>query len=986
MDVQLLGDFQILHEGRPLNLGGHQQRCVLAVLLLDPGRTVSVERIVTRAWPAESPDTAKDLVTSYISRLRGLLKPVEQDIELVNHRPAGYSVRVDTERIDAFRFTDLLRKARADRDALDPQRAADHLHQALDQWRGPALAGLTSPSLDAERLRLENLRLDALEDLADLELRADRAGQVVAQLRELARAHPHRQRLTLLAVRALVAVGEQNQASDLVTETIRTLQEQGLDPGPALRQAQVDALRPSIHPPADTLVPARTQLPADTPAFTGRTRELGQLDALVRTGRTAASVVTCTIDGMPGIGKTGFAIHAAHALAEDFPGGQLFINLHGYTPDVEPTRPEIALDQLLRALGAPTSHVPLGPDERAALYRQRLANTRTLIVLDNAASEAQVRPLLPGTPGCLVLVTSRRRLTGLDDAHTITLAALPDDEATTLFATIAGPGRISAGDPALPKTISLCGNVPLTLRITAARLHHRPNWSLRYLAERLDDQTKRLALLADGDRSLAAALNVSYDHLTGEEQGLLRHLGLHPGTDIDLYAAAALIDSTTTTAEMLLEGLVDHNLLTQPSPGRYQFHDLIRLYTRDLAASTYSPEAQRVAVERLLGYFLHMARKANRLLSRHSFNHAPAAVQEPVTTPTLVNDAQAIVWMDVERSNLTAMVDYCDQAGLRSYVVTLSDAMHSTLHIQGHWPLAERLQTAALATAKNQHDAQGQANALCHLADITLLTGHYARAVEYSNNALMLFRTIGDRAGEANACCIQAQASRLTSRFSQSVHALRRALTLYAGLGDRLGEATALTILGGVQKLRGQYPEALVNLDRAYRLCAESGHGYGQAAALADLGEVQQLTGEYFTAVRTMGKALDLYRRLGNRLGEASTLTCLGEIRRLLRQYTKAERLLRLALDLHRQLDNRLGEAESLTFLGVIQNARGDAEASFATLTQACALYQGLENRLGHAYALTALADTQRELGRRETAVGTRRRALSLLEQIEGEL
>lgn len=982
MRVQLLGDLQVTtHAGGQLELGGHRQRCVLAVLLLDPGQVVPTERIVAHAWPPDPPDTATDLVTSYVSRLRKALKAVSAQIELVNRRP-GYLAKVDPEHVDTQRFARLLRQARSDRDALDPERAALHLHEALGMWHGAALADLSSPWLDGQRARLEQSRLDALEELADIELQADRADRVVAQLRELSRAHPHREKLTVLAIRALDAVGEQSQAVELASVAVRSAQRHGLDPSPALQQAQLDVLRSGPRPHFVHAGSGRVQLPADTPAFIGRTAELADLTALVDGERVAEMVITYAIDGMPGIGKTAFAVRAAHLLAERFPDGQLFIDLHGFTPDTASTKPEIALDRLLRALGTATLQIPLDADERAALYRQRLATTRTLIVLDNAASEAQVRPLLPGSPGCLVLVTSRRRMTGLDDAHAITLGALPDIEATALFTAIAGAGRVSGGDPALAETISLCANVPLTLRIAAARLHNRPTWPLRHLAERLHDQTQRLAQLDDGDRSLAAALNVSYDHLTNEEQSLFRHLGLHPGTDIDLYAAAALIETSTATAELLLEGLVDHNLLTQPSTGRYQLHDLIRLYARSLAAAA-PLEEQSAALDRLLNYYLHTTRRADHLLSRQSVNHTPPLARKPIASPTLSNDAHAIAWMEAERINLTAMIDHCDQSDLPVYVVTISDAMHTALHIQGHWPLAERLQRAALAAARRLGDCQGQANALCHLADIMLLTGQYARTIETANSALAIYRVLDDRIGEANVCLTLAQAQRLTSHFSHAVETLERALYLYTNLGDWLGEATARTTLGSVQKLAGQYAEAEANLESAYRLCARFGHRYGQAAALADLGEVQQLTGQYFKAVKTLYRALDIYRHLRNRLGEASVLTCVGEIRRLLKQYSKAERLVRQALELHQQLGNRLGQAEALTSLGIIQNARGYHTESHATLQQAYMLYQELDNRLGLSDALTALADVQRDMGRHEDADCNRRLALNLLHQIE---
>jgi DNA-binding SARP family transcriptional activator/tetratricopeptide (TPR) repeat protein len=980
--VQLLGDVQISVDGRGLELGGHRQLCILAVLLLEPGQVVPTERIVARAWPAGPPETAADLVTSYVSRLRRALKDVAGQIELVNRRP-GYLVQVAPDAVDVHRFTRLVRQARSERDALDFERAALLLHEALDLWHGTALANVASPWLDDHRFRLEQQRLDAVEDLADLELRNGRADRVAAQLRALSRAQPDRERLAVLTIRALEAVGEPNQAADLASHVIRLLRRRGLNPSPELRQAQQDALRSNARPAHSGS--ARMQLPADTPAFTGRTQEVTDLVSFADEGRVNETVAVGCIEGMPGIGKTALAIHAAHLLAGRFPDGQLFIDLHGFTPETAPVKPEIALDRLLRALGVPPQQIPIEADARAAAYRERLAGTKTLIVLDNAASEAQVRPLLPGAPGCLVLITSRRRLSGLDDAHILWLGALLDADATTLFTTVAGVGRISGGDPALAETINLCAKVPLTLRIAAARLRNRPSWPLRHLVERLRDQSQRLAQLNDGDRSLAAAVNVSYDQLTREEQRLFRYLGLHPGIDIDLFAAAALIDSTASTSELLLEGLVDHNLLSQPSTGRYEMHDLIRLHALD-HASAEAPDEQRAALERLLNYYLHTAHRADRLLSRQSAHHVAVATPAPAESPVLATDAHAIAWMEAERINLTAMIDHCDQLGLPAYIAPIAAAMHTALHTQGHWTLAERLQQAALESASRRGDGHGQATALRLSGDVALLMGRYADAIETAGRAVDLYRRLHDRTGEANACCTLAEALRLTSRFSQATDALERAMHLYSGLGDWLGEAAARTSLGGIQKLAGKYAEAEANLETAHRLCTEFGHRYGQAAALTDLGVVQQMTGQHGRALKALQEALELYRDLGNRLGEASTLTYLGELRRVMKQYAEAERLLRTALDLHRDLRNRLGQAETLTSLGAIQNARGSLEESRATLEQACLLYREIGNQLGLSAALFALAHTLGDLGRHQEALAHREQASNVLTHIEQDL
>lgn len=983
MEFRLLGDVQAWHEGHRIALGGHRQRCVLAVLLLDPGHVLPVSRIVAHAWPHDPPETAPDLVTSYISRLRRGFAPAAGHLDLVSRRP-GYLIQIDPVLIDVHRFSELLRLARQDREGLDPDSARERLNRALELWRGTPMADLDSPWLTEQRTRLEQYRLDAVEQLAEIELEAGRPERVAAAVRELAGAHPERERLTVLAVRVLDARGEPGQALDLASRAIRARRDQGLDPTPALRQAQLDALRPKEQQARTRTAVGHAQLPPDTPAFTGRHRELEDLIALVGNARAAESVVICAVDGMAGIGKTAFAIHAAHQLAAHFPDGQLFIDLHGFTPGAEPVGPQTALDRILRTLGVAPQGIPPDLEECAALYRDRLAATRTLIVLDNAASEAQVRPLLPGAPGCLVLVTGRRRLAGLDDAHGISLGVLPDADATALFTAIAGPGRVSAGDAALRQAIALCGNIPLAIRIAAARLKNRPAWPARYLAARLRD-ARRLTQLDDGERSLDAALRVSYDHLTGEEQRMFRHLGLHPGGDTDVFAAAALADVPRESADLLLEALVDHNLLMQPSSGRYQLHDLVLIYVRSIPA----PETDRdrdAALTRLLDYYLYTARSADQLLAHRTVNYAPPVERVPGAAPALTSDTQAAAWTEAERANLTAMVDHAADHGSPVHAIALPTAMHSSLRIHGRWPLSQRLQRIALAAAQRAGDRHGQAAALCCLGEIQMVIGHAALAADSFTQALEVYQQAGDRLGQANARSARAQVHHQTAHFAQALLDLRHALDLYRGLGDGLGQAGALTTLGAVQRHTGQYREAQETLERALDLYAHFGHRLGQAVGLTALGELQQLTGQYADAALSLDQALDLYQKLGDRLGQAEALTYLGQVQQLTGHHAMAEQTLREALELNRSLGYRPGQAEALTALGRVQHAAQRPAEALDTLRQAIHLCRQLGHRLGQADALTVLASVQRATGRYQDAADSHRHALDLYRQIEEDL
>jgi DNA-binding SARP family transcriptional activator len=561
VEIQLLGEVKASHLGQPVGLGGRRQKCVLAILLLARNQVVPTSRIIEQAWPADPPQTAADLVASYTSRLRRTLSGPDTAVSLTARHP-GYVAELDPDLVDVHRFTRLLREADRARAAWDDEIAATRLEQALQLWRGEtALSDLDSPWLHAHARTLEEQRLTAAEHLAALALASDRPERAVALLRERAPAHPERDGLTALLVQALSATGEHAQAIEIADRTLDALDQRGLPAGPQLRAARRRAQRP----PATAQLPtALRQLPADTRTFTGRDDELAQL---LRCAAGTPALVISAIDGMAGIGKSALAIRAAHLLADQYPDGQLFLDLHGYTQGMAQREPADALALLLRTLGLPPAQIPEDLEARAALYRGRLADTKTLIVLDNAATEAQVRPLLPGTGSCLVLITSRKRLKALDDAHTLPVGLLPHNEAAALFRQVAGIGRVEREELAVQRIADLCGRLPLALRIAAALLRADPAWSLARLIERLSDhvpQEPGLAGFTDGDRSLEAVFDLSYLALGDEHRTLFRHLGLVPGPDIDPYAAAALCETHPVRAERLLEDLVNHSLLVQP--------------------------------------------------------------------------------------------------------------------------------------------------------------------------------------------------------------------------------------------------------------------------------------------------------------------------------------------------------------------------------------------------------------------------------------
>ncbi len=495
---------------------------------------------------------------------------------------------------------------------------------------------------------------------------------------------------------------------------------------------------------------ATRTLPRDIASFTGRQRELEQL---VDAAAGAGGVVGIhAIGGMAGVGKTAFAVHAAHRLADRFPGGQIFLPLHGHTPGQAPVDPADALASLLLTAGVPAGQIPPGLEARMALWRDRLAERQLLLVLDDAASSDQVRPLLPGGGGSLVLVTSRRHLSALEDATAVSLDTLPPGEAAALLVGLAGRAGLRPDDPAVGEITRLCGYLPLAIGMVARQLHHHPAWSAAGRAAELASARDRLELMATENLSVAAAFNLSYADLSEDQQRLFRRLGLHPGADIDAYAAAALDGTGLSAARRGLEALYDQYLLTEPAADRYRLHDLIREHARALAGRLDPDGDQDGATARLLDYYQHTAARADALIARQT-RPAPASAggAVPAAVPALASQEQALAWAQAERASLLACLDHATATGQHARVTALTAGLAGLLRSDGPYAEAITRHTAAIQAARYLGDRLGQANALCDLVDVRLLTGDYPAAAQALEQAMGIYRDLGDRRGQANA-------------------------------------------------------------------------------------------------------------------------------------------------------------------------------------------------------------------------------------------
>jgi class 3 adenylate cyclase/tetratricopeptide (TPR) repeat protein len=730
----------------------------------------------------------------------------------------------------------------------------------------------------------------------------------------------------------------------------------GLDQPDRIFQLQAAGLQDEFPPlrtvPGGVAAATRT-LPRDLVSFTGRQQELAEL---VAAAAGAGGVVGIhAIGGMAGVGKTALAVHAAHRLAGRFPGGQIFLPLHGHTPGQQPVDPADALASLLLTAGVPAAQIPPGLEARMALWRDRLAGRQLLLILDDAASSEQVRSLLPGTGGSLVLVTSRRHLTALEDARAISLDTLPPWDAAELLVQLAARPGLDPGDAAVAEITRLCGYLPLAVGMLARQLHHHPAWTPGDIAADLADARDRLELIAAEDMSVAAAFDLSYQDLSPPQQRLFRRLGLHRGTDVDVHAAAALDDTGLSATRRNLAALYDHYLLIEPARGRYRMHDLIREHARALAATDPEPERD-AALGRLLEYYLRAARAAAARLPHD----------------------EALAWLEAERVNVHAVADYAASRGWAVHACGLSDAMHEFFRSQGHWDQARALHGTALDAARQVGDQRAEASALCHLAWIRHWSGERPAAIAAYSRALDLYRGLGDRPAEASTVYQLAVLQYYVDDYPAADAGLIRALELYQDLGDRPGVAATLRELGIVRALTGDLNAAAARLERSLDLYRDLDDPRGEAVTLMDLGEVQGDTGAYPAAIASLGRALELCRETGDRPVEANALKILGLVQYQGGLYPAATESLTRALELCRELGHRPAEADVLQYLARVLQSTGHPAEAAVNLTAALALYRDLNDRAGVADTLNYLGETLLAFAEAERARACHEEALQI--------
>ena len=1062
MRFGVLGPVQVEAGDVRITLPSTQLRVLLAALLAEPNATVPAARLEFALWGERPPASARASLHNQMLRLRRQLGP-EAGARIRTVAP-GYLIEVHEGELDEQLFADGCARGHQ---ALEAGRWADatrELTAALELWRGEPGSDLPAGAVGAVRAHwLAETRLQALRGRVEAALSQGRHQEVAAEIKALTEEYPLFEAFHGQLMLALYRGGRQGEALAAFQNLRRILVDQlAVEPSPPLRDLHRRILTgdPELAPPTATAVlkaggpesaetgtdpiSARHQLPTDTRVFTGRLPELEELLALAARapqGTESGMVVVSAVDGMAGVGKTALAVHAAHLLRPSFPDGQLFLDLRGHTPGVTPLTPGDALDFFLRSLGAAPQQIPQDLLERAAAYRDRLAGTRTLIVLDNAAGAAQVRPLLPGTPGCLVLITSRRRLTGLDDARLLALDVLPEAEAVALLRRAAGSDRIPPDHPAAAELALLCGYVPLVIRIVAARLRNRRSLRIEDLVDQLRDDESRLVGLRDEEADLETVFDSSYQSLAPAEQHLFRRLGQAPGLDLDAYAAANLIGSDHRTAERLLETLLDHSLLAEPRPGRYQLHDLLRVYARSLGDQ--DPATDRAAaLNRLLDYYEDAARRADRQLTRYTRPRLSpqdpdpkrSALPAPPGLPALIprDRAEALTWLRAERANLLAALAHPAAQNSLERLTALTEAIGGLLRVDGPWPLAVTLHRTAADRAAAAGDAFREANALYDLSQVPNLLGeerNHTTVAVLSERVLTLYREAGSRLGEGNALSQLGNIHTLMGRYRTAIAwygqaaeifrelddlpgealvedwlihlglqhgdlnlastARERAVELHRALGDKESDIYLLHDLAMIRFATGNLPDAARLLEQVVAERAESASGASRASradAFQDLARIRCAMGEYAVAEDLHARAIELYRAMQYELNSAHALCGLAAVRLATGDPASATNLATSALTIFRGFGSHAGEGHALLTLGRSKQATGNLPAALDLVREALTLQRTQSRRPDEAEALNALGSLLRATGDLQEAETTYRTALALSREIGARL
>jgi DNA-binding SARP family transcriptional activator/tetratricopeptide (TPR) repeat protein len=915
LTIGLLGPFEVAVAGRPVPLRTGRLRTLLAVLANSAGTVVTVDRLATAVFGTDLPANPRRSMQTYATRLRQAL-----GVPAVETTPAGYVLRVSPEQVDVLRFLGLLTYPP---ELADTAAERDRLRQALTLWRGMPFQGVDSAWLEEmEAPRLVERYLSAVERRVDLDIAEGRCDDLLDELTELTGQHPLRESLWARVLVVLDRCGRPAEALQRY-EVLRRhiVEELGVDPGPQLQQSYADLLagRPlgvaggvgSV--PVLRLRPVPQQLPADVDSFAGRLahlKELGSLLGLAADNSRGPLVVA--VHGPPGVGKTALAVHWAHRVREQFSDGQLYVDLRGFDPTGTPVPPAEAVQGFLDALGVPQTQIPATLPAQCALYRTLLAGRHVLVVLDNARDGEQVRPLVPGSPSCAVMITSRDQLAGLiaaEGARSLSVDLLSLDEARQLLAVRMGHHRTATEPAAVDEIVHWCGRLPLALAIVAGRAAAHPAFPLASLAGELRRaEGDRLAALTAGEPTadVRTVLSWSYRALSADAARLFRLLACHPGPDVTTSTAASLLAVAPARAQSLLAELARASLVTEAVPGRYAMHDVLRAYAAELAGQHDGEDGRREAMGRVLDHYIATADRASVLIDP-SQHLTSMVLRAGVTPDELADRDQALAWFSAEYAVLLAALRQASLARFEIHAWFIAVALWVFLERQGRWSDLVGTESAALEVARALTDREKQASV------------HHALGIVY----------------------------RELHRYDDADGQLQLALDLFRQLHHQHGEAMTLASIASILARRGDHLAALACAERARELFSQVGDPVGEADTLNDIGAYHAQLGDFATALSYGERALALQRMAGGRAYEAAIWENLGYVHQRLSHHVDAVECYQRALDLHREFGHRHGEAETLVRLGDAHRSVNHLAVAVTTWGEA----QTILESLGHPKA-----------------------------------
>ncbi|MEV7965999.1 BTAD domain-containing putative transcriptional regulator [Sphaerisporangium sp. NPDC088356] len=987
----VLGPVQAWLDGREVELGTPLQRSILTMLLLREGRAVTPMEMIDAVWGEDAPPRALGALRTYVSRLRAVLEPDRSPRmrpELLTSVGRGYALRLAPGALDLAVFERRVADAEVQRKAGDLAGAADTVREALAMWSGEPLAGAVGPYVESQRGRLVERRVGVVETLMELDLELGRHADVIPELISLTAEHPLRERLRGQLMLAYYRCGRQGDALTVFTDTRHALVEElGIDPGPELaslhqrilaadpqlawtraepvRRAAGDDGDAGAHREAghgsggpgegagtgteeaehEALheMPRPAQLPAAVNDFTGRREVVNRLRTLLSSVSGGEGVPVAAVSGIGGVGKTTLAVHVAHSMHEVFPDGQLYADLRGYGE--EPTAPESVLAAFLRALGIPVDVIPDGLSERGALFRSLLAERRMIVLLDNARDAEQVEHLLPGTAGCAAIITSRVKLADLPSARLLDLEVMEPEEALSLFSAVAGPERVAVERAAAMDVVAICGFLPLAVRIVAARLAARPSWTVASLSPRLADERRRLDEMRIGHLAVDATFSLGYGHLEPGQARAFRLLSLPNGPDISVQAAAAVLSLSAIETEDMLESLVDVSLLEAPAPGRYRFHDLLRLFARKQAEVSEDPTAGVLALRRLLGFYLASAQAAHRLAYEGSVI-SEHLVSTGITGRGFAGADEAVAWLTVEAEALFAAIGQMAEADPTSEILLpaadLLLAMEPLLESGAYVREFAGRTGAVLATAQAIGDKSSELRCRYVLGRVMFGSNRLSDAEEQFRAALELAGTTGDRivTGEIfNALAVVAGRRR---RHEEALTWFDSALKAYREIGAAAGEALVASYSARDHLGLGHPEEAIAAAERGLAIFSELGSGAGTARARYHLGIVLSRVGRLTEAVVHHAECLDFFRAGNQKVWEQRVCCRLAETFITAGRYQDAARHAEQALTLSREIGHPYGEALSLMVLGRALAGLGSVRRSGDCLKRALDIFTRL--------------------------------------------